>query len=61
LDSKVFYFALKLLDIPIENIDEYIAPEISTECIIGPEADWHSLGALIYEMLAGKPPFLNEK
>jgi serine/threonine protein kinase len=36
---------------------EYLAPEILTRAGHGRAADWWSLGALIYEMLTGMPPF----
>jgi len=65
---------LKILDIGIsrENIEkykyfksfsdtqEYRAPEIIEGKAYGQTADWWSLGAIIYEMLTGIPPFYNK-
>jgi len=36
---------------------EYLAPEILKKQGHGKAVDWYSLGALIYEMLTGLPPF----
>lgn len=36
---------------------EYLAPEIVTGKGHGPEVDWWALGVLVFEMLAGYPPF----
>merc|ERR1739847_252923 len=36
---------------------EYLAPEILDKLGHGKAVDWYSLGALIYEMLTGLPPF----
>lgn len=38
----------------------YMAPEIFLKKGHGIEADWWSLGILIYEMLVGLPPFYND-
>ncbi|MBX7118966.1 MAG: protein kinase, partial [Gemmatimonadaceae bacterium] len=35
----------------------YMAPEQSTGDPVGPTADLYSLGCMLYEMLAGEPPF----
>jgi serine/threonine protein kinase len=39
---------------------EYLAPEIIKGEGHGRGADWWSLGALLYEMLCGRPPHYNQ-
>jgi protein kinase A len=39
---------------------EYIAPEILLNQGHGKPVDWWTLGILVYEMLAGYPPFQDE-
>ncbi|PIK38878.1 putative ribosomal protein S6 kinase beta-1 [Apostichopus japonicus] len=39
---------------------EYMAPEILLRCGHGKAVDWWSLGALMYDMLTGGPPFTGE-
>ncbi|XP_037543505.1 protein kinase C epsilon type-like [Nematolebias whitei] len=36
---------------------DYIAPEILQELDYSPSMDWWALGVLMYEMMAGQPPF----
>ncbi|CAD7945964.1 unnamed protein product [Amoebophrya sp. A120] len=39
---------------------EYLAPEILNKLGHGKAVDWYSLGALMYEMLTGLPPFYSK-
>lgn len=39
---------------------EYIAPEVLLNKGHGKGVDWWTLGILIYEMLAGQPPFVDD-
>merc|ERR1712151_15323 len=39
---------------------EYLAPEVMAKVGGGRASDWYSLGALIFEMLTGLPPFFSD-
>ena len=41
-------------------MQEYLAPEILLSKPYGRGVDWWALGTLIYEMIAGLPPFYSE-
>lgn len=46
---------------PLVGSLTYIAPEVVTSAYgAGPASDQYSLGVLIYELLAGRPPFASE-
>lgn len=36
---------------------DYLAPELLLGTGHGPEVDWWSLGAIVYELVTGVPPF----
>ncbi|KAA6324945.1 MAG: putative serine/threonine-protein kinase CBK1, partial [Streblomastix strix] len=40
---------------------DYIAPEVLGKQGYGKECDWWSLGAIMFEMVVGYPPFYSEK
>jgi len=40
---------------------DYIAPEVFGKCGYNETVDWWSVGAILFEMLVGYPPFYSEK
>jgi len=57
-----FGFAKKVEDktYTLCGTPEYLAPEVLLNKGHGKGVDWWTLGILIYEMLAGQPPFIDE-
>lgn len=45
----------------IRGTPEYLAPEILLKKGYSFEVDWWALGTIAYELLAGQPPFFDEK
>eukprot|EP00750_Incisomonas_marina_P020236 INCI3850.1.p1 GENE.INCI3850.1~~INCI3850.1.p1 ORF type:complete len:396 (-),score=70.50 INCI3850.1:202-1389(-) len=62
---KICDFGLSKLEVVDDSVKsicgtpEYLAPEVIRRQRYGKAVDWWSLGTLVYEMIAGLPPFYN--
>jgi protein kinase A len=56
----VLCLALRYLSIILLGTPEYIAPEVLLNKGHGKGVDWWTLGVLMYEMMAGQPPFIDD-
>lgn len=55
MDSETLTTTYAFLGTPL-----YAAPELQMKTQVGPAADWYSFGIMLFELIAGHPPFQGE-
>ncbi len=59
--KKMDYKRNRVLAHTMVGTPDYIAPEVFGKCGYNETVDWWSVGAILFEMLVGYPPFYSEK
>lgn len=59
-NRRVEYKRTRQLAYSTVGTPDYIAPEVFGQCGYGETVDWWSVGAILFEMLVGYPPFFSD-
>ena len=60
LNRRIEYKRSRQLAVSTVGTPDYIAPEVFGQCGYNETVDWWSVGAILFEMLVGYPPFFSD-
>jgi serine/threonine kinase 38 len=60
LNRRIEYKRSRQLAFSTVGTPDYIAPEVFGQCGYNETVDWWSVGAILFEMLVGYPPFFSD-
>jgi serine/threonine kinase 38 len=60
LNKRIEYKRSRQLAFSTVGTPDYIAPEVFGQCGYNETVDWWSVGAILFEMLVGYPPFFSD-